>query len=223
MTEPSPRRRLAGRLLIAAGVLALPLTASISYAAADDPVPPPTPAAPAGGHTRMEKRIVIVEKAGPTKDDSKLKTRVITRDGKTIVFKTDKVLSDAEIDKRVEEAMAKMPAMPDMPGMAEPEVRHRMIVKRMDLAGAPGDVAVDAETFEGTDCKGGEPTEVDESADADGQHHRIRIKICAKQYAADAIRKARDEVAQDKSIPEDVRTKVLKELDEELARNAKQG
>lgn len=60
MSEPTPRRRMAGRALLGAGLLALPLTASISYAASEsiaavpqppEPpaplAPPPPPAAPA--------------------------------------------------------------------------------------------------------------------------------------------------------------------------------
>jgi beta-lactamase regulating signal transducer with metallopeptidase domain len=48
MSNLSPRRRLAGRALLGAGLLALPLTASISYAASetDAPTPPAPPAAP---------------------------------------------------------------------------------------------------------------------------------------------------------------------------------
>ncbi|AKH41337.1 beta-lactamase regulating signal transducer with metallopeptidase domain [Altererythrobacter atlanticus] len=46
MTETTRRQRLLGRTLIGAGALALPLTASISYAAAADPAAPPAPPAP---------------------------------------------------------------------------------------------------------------------------------------------------------------------------------
>lgn len=56
MSDLSPRRRLAGRALLGAGLLILPLTASISYAAAgqadempeppEPPVPPAPPAPP---------------------------------------------------------------------------------------------------------------------------------------------------------------------------------
>lgn len=52
MSELSPRRRMAGRALLGAGLLVLPLTASISYAAADTfaeipaPPEPPAPLAP---------------------------------------------------------------------------------------------------------------------------------------------------------------------------------
>jgi hypothetical protein len=51
MSDLSPRRRLAGRALLGAGLLNLPLTASISYAAAgqasEAPAPPQPPAPPA--------------------------------------------------------------------------------------------------------------------------------------------------------------------------------
>ena len=84
---------------------------------------------------------------------------------------------------------------------------------------------IDAETVNMVGCKGDEASEVDEQSSADGKHHRIKIKICAAQHAkaaaADAIRKARDEVARDKGIPDDVRAKVLKSLDAEIARAEK--
>lgn len=54
MSDPTPRRRMAGRALLGAGLLALPLTASITYAASENilaapeaPEPPAPPALPA--------------------------------------------------------------------------------------------------------------------------------------------------------------------------------
>ena len=49
MSDTTPRRRWAGRALMGAAVLALPLTASISYAASDAPHPPEPPAPPSVG------------------------------------------------------------------------------------------------------------------------------------------------------------------------------
>lgn len=50
MSDPTPRRRMAGRALLGAGLLVLPLTASISYAASESvleaPEPPEPPAPP---------------------------------------------------------------------------------------------------------------------------------------------------------------------------------
>lgn len=228
MTEPTPRRRLAGRLMIAAGVLALPLTASISYAAADDPVAPPAPPAAPGAPAapeKVEKRIVIVEKEGGAKDGAKLKTRVMTKDGKTVVFKTDKDLSDEELDKKLEEAMATMPKEPEWTEKGDGKGERQIVIRRVGPGAGPDMMMIDAETVNMAGCKGGEASEVDEQSSADGKHHRIKIKLCAashaKAAAADAIRKARDEVARDKGIPDDVRAKVLKSLDEELKRAEK--
>ena len=47
MTDTSHKRRMTGRLMLGAAIIALPLTASISYAATDVPAPPAPPAAPA--------------------------------------------------------------------------------------------------------------------------------------------------------------------------------
>lgn len=58
MSDPTPRRRMAGRALLGAGLLVLPLTASISYAAneaaleapeAPEAPEPPAPPSPPGG------------------------------------------------------------------------------------------------------------------------------------------------------------------------------
>jgi len=74
MSDLSPRRRWAGRALLGAGLLALPLTASISYAATDEqapPAPPAPPAAPAAPDAPPappappapgEPHVVIIEK-----------------------------------------------------------------------------------------------------------------------------------------------------------------
>lgn len=77
MSRLSPRRRWAGRALLGAGLLALPLTASISYAAtepatdaqvSEPPAPPALPAAPDGPDAPPappapgEPRVVVIEK-----------------------------------------------------------------------------------------------------------------------------------------------------------------
>ncbi len=47
MTDTSHKRRMAARLMLGAAIIALPLTASISYAATETPAPPIAPVAPA--------------------------------------------------------------------------------------------------------------------------------------------------------------------------------
>ncbi|MEY4952231.1 MAG: hypothetical protein RL299_655 [Pseudomonadota bacterium] len=106
MNEPTSQSRLLGRLLLGAAALALPLTASITYAAQDAPAPPAPPEAPSVKKTT--KVMIIDNPAGSTIDDKNLHTKVIEKDGKTIVLKTTKPLSDAEADQHVAKAMSSM-------------------------------------------------------------------------------------------------------------------
>lgn len=161
MTEPTAARRLAGRLLIGAAALALPLTATITYAAADAPDAPQPPAAPsapsaptppeapeapsAPGKMKVHKvqKVVIVDvPEGAAIDDKKLHTRTVERDGKTIVLKTATPLSDAEAEARIAKAEASMAqgkhfawASSDAPKPGQPQVaRHVMVMKHGDAA-----------------------------------------------------------------------------------------
>lgn len=223
MTQPSARRRLTGRLLIAAAALALPFTASISRAASDDP-------APVKEEVRKESRIMIVEKHGPDGDDSKLKTKVVTRDGKTIVIKTDKELSDAEVEERIAKALAMVPKTPELLPLPEGSTRtaeRRVIVMRKgDEADKMRVVTLDAEAMQGK-CSNEDPVDVSNSDDKAGNSQTVRIKVCSdhpdKTEIAKALREARDEVASNKDIPDDVRAKVLKNLEEQIEKLAKQG
>jgi beta-lactamase regulating signal transducer with metallopeptidase domain len=101
MSDPTPARRNIGRLLLAGAALALPLTASVTYAA--DPADPATP------KVETRKRIMIVEhEGGADPKDAKLETRVIEKDGKTIVLKTSKPLTEAEVQEHIAKAEAGM-------------------------------------------------------------------------------------------------------------------
>ncbi|MEQ1499244.1 MAG: M56 family metallopeptidase, partial [Novosphingobium sp.] len=106
MTQPTPQNRLFGRLLLASAVIALPLTATISYAAQDAPPAPPAapqvPAAPAAPAVPNKvTRIVIVESDNP--DDDTLHSRTVTRGERTFEFRTKQKLSDADLERRMAE------------------------------------------------------------------------------------------------------------------------
>lgn len=244
MNEPTPRRRLLGRALIGIGALALPLTASISYAANDAPAASPTaPTAPTAAATpQKESRITIIEHRGDgPADESKLQTRVITRDGKTIMFKTDKPLTDAEIEQHLARAEAQMP-MPPVPPVDPVAPGHRIntrkiIVLNHGSQGAGGDQGAGhrdghamafASADSGPACADGdEARNIDVSEDKDGKAQVIKLRFCgqreAKAAALDAVREARAEISRDKDISSDVRAKVLKQLDAEIERLSKEG
>lgn len=116
MADVSRRRRLLGRSLLVAGGLALPLTATISYAQAEAPEAPRAPAAPEAPEAPLAPdgpvlhRMVVVDiEGGADPDDPSLHTRTVESDGRTIVLKTDRELSDAEARERVERALRTMP------------------------------------------------------------------------------------------------------------------
>lgn len=135
MNEPTSQRRLLGRLLLGAGVLALPLTASITHAAQDVPAPPAPPEAPAAPQApqapqvKTVSRIVIVDNPGGKHgDDKDLHTRVIESNGHTIVLKTKEPLSDAEAQARAADAVKRLETI---------DTDHGQVA----VFGAPGDHA----------------------------------------------------------------------------------
>lgn len=135
MNHVSPRRRLAGRSLLAAALVALPLTATITYAEArqDAPLAPEAPQAPDAPAPGDRQITIIDHPGGADPDDRDLHTRVIEQDGKTIVFKSNKELSEAEVKERIARAEASMAEAEAR--VAEGEARkeerrvHRMVIR----------------------------------------------------------------------------------------------
>ena len=111
---PTARRRF-GVVAIAAGVLALPLTASISYAHPEVLHLPEVPLPPTDLHG--ERAIVIIdEPRGAEIDDTALHTQEVRRgDGTTVILRTSHAVSSEEARERVETAMARMPEPPVPP------------------------------------------------------------------------------------------------------------
>jgi bla regulator protein BlaR1 len=240
MSDPTPARRNLGHLLLAAAALALPLTASVTYAAAQDaaappapPVPPAAPAAPEAPEAPKvvkQHRIVIVDKeGGATVDDPDLKTRIVTKDGKTIVFKSDKALSEKEIEARVEKALASIPDMPDLP-MPPEGAGPRVVLKRVHGDGAPHVMA-----FSGADpkvaiaCADGAKISTFESEKpaVDGKKQKVVMRFCsagaALAKAADGLKSARDRISKDDKLSPAIREDIVKQLDAEIERLSKQG
>ncbi|PKB25745.1 beta-lactamase regulating signal transducer with metallopeptidase domain [Novosphingobium kunmingense] len=235
MTEPTASRRMAGRLLIAAGVIALPLTASISYATAENVPAAPVPAASSAPAEKpvvhKEHRIVIVQKDG--KDDAKLKTKVIEKDGKTIVFKTDKDLSEAEVEAHVAKAMSAMPIPPEPPVPPVPPVpgEKRRVMIMSDGGDAHGKhrvMLLDGEPLGGSCTNEAVQSQAQASeAGTDGKTKTVRIRLCSIGHhmakAVEGIRAARDRIAKDSEMSATMRDTIVKQLDAEIAKLSKQG
>jgi hypothetical protein len=245
MSQPSPRRTRLGRMLIGAAVLALPLTATVSRAEPDaaavpeSPAAPDTAAAPDAPALHSEHRVVIIEKGSKGgSHDKQLKTRVVERDGRTVVFKTDKDLTDAEIEARIEQAFSDLPAItdplapPSPPSVANgprppappaPPGEHRT---RMVLVTADGH----SETIklEGEPNCTGEWSQTRAEGKQDGHRKVMIVNICAATKdahakAADGLRKARERIAADHSLSDEIRKSILDQLDAEIARLSSEG
>ncbi len=242
MSEPTKTNRLIGRLLIGAGIIALPLTASVTYAASDAPTPPPPPAAPdaptppdAPDAPQVQTKVIMIHADGKhgdqammmgDDDEKGMTTRTVTRGGRTYVFKTNKPMSDAEVDKRVAELeAAPMPPIPPMPPMAPgaPAAPHqvRTIVMKHDGAG------MEAMSMAGPDmamahCDGGQATNVNSDQVVEGKRRVTRIVMCNKGgdkvHTLAALRSARDQVAGDANIPAEAKASALKQIDEQIAK-----
>lgn len=210
MTEPTKTHRLAGRLLIGAAALALPLTATISYAE-NEPAPPAPPAPHVikmdGHHT---KKIVIVDvPEGAAPDDKDLHTRTVERNGTTIVLKTKQPLSDAEAEERIAKAEASMAHAEGMTWTSsdgaegKAKVTKRVVmVKHGEGAdhaahGAGQDREVHTMVFRhdgaGKDapmahgeaismahCTEGKPVVASVNKTSDGKQHHSVVMVCAK-------------------------------------------
>jgi bla regulator protein BlaR1 len=150
--------------------------------------------------------VVIVEKHGDGKhDEAKLKTRVIERGGKTIVIKTDKDLTEAEVEAKIAKVEADMMAMPPEPPMppaapGEPRQVRKIIMMSGDgehIVHGPGSQGPQVRTMrihrDGTEahaiamaggaaaCKDAATTnEVSATTDKDGKKQVMRIRICGK-------------------------------------------
>lgn len=246
MSEPSLRRRLLGRALIATAVLALPLTATITYAAGDETRP----------EARVVKQITIIEhKDGAPADDARLVTRVIERDGKTIVLKTAKPISDAEVEAAVARAEASLPEMPEPPQPPEPpeanshKVHRRVMIVTGEGSDAAAHASGDGERKDfilrdggkegahtlalGGDgvalaCRDGKPAgTIDAEDGTDGKRRIVKLRFCAagghETSALAAMRKARERISGDGKLSPELKAKVLEQLDAEIARAGKEG
>lgn len=244
MSEVSLRRRLAGRAAIAAALLALPLTATISYAEAGNP--PAPPAAPSDPAPRVTRHVTIIDKpdGGAEVDDKSLVTRVIERDGKTIVYKSSKPATDEEIERRVADAMASMPEppvppVPPVPGAATPTppvppvppVPGTRQQRRIVMLETNGDRTIvgpaDAAAIEMSCADGTQRSEVEASAGEGDRRERVRMRICSrggeKAHALEGLRRARERLSTDRHLSDTIRADVLRQLDAEIEKLSRQG
>ena len=227
MNNHSNSQRWLGRGVLAAALLAMPLTATISYAepapapevAPIPPLPPvppvpPVPPAPMAvqaaaeapiapdGQTAVIERVISedVEKGADGKDVKKVRKIRMIRNGENI---SEEEMREIMIEVREELAEADRE-------LAEAMKQHRLAMVTMrDAEGKMPHVIVscDKDNAQEWVSKEGEGTKV--------------VRICTADIMASAIsglESARASVAKDKNIPDDVREEVLRELDQQIKR-----
>ena len=222
MTDTTRMDRALGRLLLASAALVMPL------AAAGAETGPAAPNEPQSAPQVRERRIVIVTKdAAAEGADAQLETREIKQDGRTIIIKTNKAMSDAEVDAQIAKAMAPGPDGTAAPGLAE----RRVIVRRLGPDGAPHDRGAgdaDLEKMAMACAADGKSSTFESSEQGqDGKPRKIVMRFCSAgapgQTAGDGLKAARERIAKDANLSPAVRDGILKQLDAEIERLSKQG
>lgn len=239
MSEPSRRRRLAGRTLVAIGAFALPLTATVTYAQIEapeppeapaplaapeapvSPVPPPAPEAPeppappapvAGAH-----KVVMIERHDG-KDNGQMFTREITRDGQRFAVSSDHPISDAEFERR----MAQVDRDVARTTQQAAEITQRTARIEADTRRITADAERQANralaSAEAGTCQGAASAYAFSASAGAGRDARIaRIRICAMGKALDGVRQARAHIAADSKMDPDIKRQVLRSMDDEIA------
>lgn len=221
MNDFSARRRFAGFSLIAAAAVALPLTASISYAeqpvapdAPDAPAAPAAPEAPTAPEApiapqspevdRQIERHVIVIKDEDGEGDGKEVRKV-----RKMIFRgTDgATLSREEMDRIMAEVERGLAEADEAIGKAHEA--HRIAIARVgEGAGRPVTVTMSCEDGDGV-------------SEVDSRDGKRIVKICKSQIMASAVeglREARQELEAEQDIPRDMLDRILKALDEKIAK-----
>ena len=184
-----------GVLVMAAGAVAqvlppLPPVPPEPPAAVAPPAPPTPPQAPDVLTTNGPgTRVVIVERDG--ENGAAEHVRTVTRGGKTYVFRTNRPLSDEAFEQRIAQAERDVPPVPPVPPVASLSDRHRKHRVMVMRDGERGmETLIDAE----------------------------KIERDAMTQAINGIRSAREAIAANNALSEDVRREVLQELDAEIAK-----
>ena len=244
MTEISPRRRFTSRALLVGGALALPLTASITYAetigqeieaptppnpptppAASDAPLPPTPPKPGEFDDETREEIAAMEQELDEMQDEVAEVeREIVKDGQRQVIRIRRSGSPDDGAKKVERTVTIRKLDID------PADRAAMDKKIAEFRARHGEVEFDAEAMRAsveaimeatprvvTGCLDGQKDTVATRIDADGRKTMVVCQANAFSMARSSIMMARRAIERDQTLPEEARADALRSMDEALA------
>jgi hypothetical protein len=223
MKNASTKRRLFGKVgVLAAAAVVLPLTATVvpAVVAQDQTATDNTAEA-----IKRDVRIIKIKRDGKSVDivghdgGSEDVTKV-ERDGKVFIFRTDKKLTEDEVEKMVNEAetsgkAADAALVDGARGIFEPK---RIIIK------AAADIPeIDIQEMTENCTAAAQPVTTDVEGSDGTKKARVRLVMCGKGQAKIAriealkgLREARDEIASEKDMPKAVRKDVIEKLDQEI-------
>ncbi len=252
MNETSKGRRLTGKLaILAAAAVTLPLTATVVPVFAEDDSAPADADAEKKVEVRKHKVIIVKNTDGKdvsvdiSGDAETPFVKKIEKDGKTIILRSNKEMSEADVAKMVADAEAsrskaewqaaegsKKTAMfirvnkdGKLADPADAEHMHfvvdEVVMPPMPPA-PPGAPAVEMRKVQ-VKCNDGDLVTTNiEGMDGDKKAH-VKIAMCAKAHAKMArthaiqgLKEARESIKRGADIPESVRKDVLKSLQENI-------
>ena len=255
MNETSKGRRLTGKLaILVATVVALPLTATVVPVFAEEK--PATTDTEKKVEVKKHKIVVVKNEDGKsvvidTKGDAETPfVKTIERDGKTIVLRTNKELSEAEVEKMVAEAEASrakaeagLAVQADGTKIAKRVIIHsgsaadgahafswsgdgEKMAEGMNISAYIPDIYI--KEFRGK-CEEGQPVSADVSGFDGKNKSRVKIVMCgkgqvniARREAVKGLKQAVDEIRDDADMPESIRKDVIKKLEEKIRDMEKQ-
>ena len=242
MKDTSKRRLWTGRAAIfVAAAIALPLTATVVPVFADDK---PVAEGDAAKIEKHKTKIIIMKHGEGDLQTIKLNgdadtpfVKTIKRDGKTIILRSNREMTDSEAEKMADGAeWSRAQAEADLGqaeadrgqaeadrGEAEAARAHAIaMVHTMDVASYIPDIDISEIT---KNCEVGQPVTTDVSGFDGKNKSRVRIVMCgkgqaklAKAQAVQGLREARAEIENDKDIPETTRKSILDSMEKQIDR-----
>lgn len=245
MSDISSRRRMVGRGLLVAAALAIPTTASITYAeeiaaivpsappAPAAPLAPTAPAAPAAPSAPLAPDAPIppmplgLQASGEVDVEADVETKVEKSiEKKVFVIRSD---DDEKGDtKKNKMVVREIHAHQNGKMLSEEEIEEIMVEVREGLAEA--DIAVKEAKTIGLKLEreyaDGQHTTVEMSCEGDGMTSekisddgKKTVLICQSKIMAHALtglKEAREQIAKSEEFPENLREQVLEEIDRQI-------
>lgn len=223
MKNASTKRRLFGKVgVLAAAAVVLPLTATIVPA-----VVAQDQAAPDGKAEAVKRDVRIIKIKRDSKavdivghDDGSEDVTKVERDGKVFIFRTDKKLTEDEVEKMIGEAEASSKAAD---GAVSDGARGTTQTKRIVIKSSADIPEIDIQEMTENCTAAAQPVTTDVEGTDGTKKARVRLVMCGKGQAKIAriealkgLREARDEIASEKDMPKAVRKDVIEKLDQEI-------